>query len=227
MVLPWKKAQQFASSATMATDPKKGGLSVLGVGERALAANGSLGCGVKETVDGYAICSRNDSRPTWLKCISCGTFCGAVINTLGWSSRENLAEQDIEIGIFLSRSEGALELADGELLSEVKLSCQDKPDDIMLPLDQQWPFLLRFPIVCFGVSLGLGSQTILWKNLGSIPSLQFLHVPLYINLIIWCLALISLISIFITYSLKCIFYFEAVKREYYHPVRINFFFAPW
>ncbi|RWW33784.1 hypothetical protein GW17_00001475 [Ensete ventricosum] len=29
------------------------------------------------------------------------------------------------------------------------------------------------------------------------------------------------------YMLKIIFYFEAVRREYYHPVRVNFFFAPW
>lgn len=36
-----------------------------------------------------------------------------------------------------------------------------------------------------------------------------------------------LISVSFTYILKCIFYFEAVKREYFHPVRVNFFFAPW
>nr|CAD1843349.1 unnamed protein product [Ananas comosus var. bracteatus] len=29
------------------------------------------------------------------------------------------------------------------------------------------------------------------------------------------------------YFLKVIFYFEAVRREYYHPIRVNFFFAPW
>ncbi|RRT56808.1 hypothetical protein B296_00047625 [Ensete ventricosum] len=27
--------------------------------------------------------------------------------------------------------------------------------------------------------------------------------------------------------LKIIFYFEAIRREYYHPIRANFFFAPW
>ncbi|ONK69059.1 uncharacterized protein A4U43_C05F18860 [Asparagus officinalis] len=31
----------------------------------------------------------------------------------------------------------------------------------------------------------------------------------------------------IIYSLKLIFYFESVRREYYHPNRVNFFFAPW
>nr|GFA88275.1 guard cell S-type anion channel SLAC1 [Tanacetum cinerariifolium] len=41
-------------------------------------------------------------------------------------------------------------------------------EDILLPKDKKWPFLLRFPIGCF-----------------------------------------------------------AIRREYFHPVRINFFFAPW
>ncbi|KAM0068511.1 putative S-type anion channel, voltage-dependent anion channel superfamily [Helianthus debilis subsp. tardiflorus] len=29
------------------------------------------------------------------------------------------------------------------------------------------------------------------------------------------------------YLLKIILYFEAVCRENYHPIRVNFFFAPW
>ncbi|XWS61880.1 hypothetical protein CRYUN_Cryun07bG0162400 [Craigia yunnanensis] len=62
-------------------------------------------------------------------------------------------------------------------------------EDILLPKDEIWPFLLRFPIGCF--------------------------------------ALAVLVSVSITYLLKCIYYFEAVKREYFHPVRVNFFFAPW
>uniref|UniRef100_N1QPY0 S-type anion channel SLAH2 n=1 Tax=Aegilops tauschii TaxID=37682 RepID=N1QPY0_AEGTA len=28
-------------------------------------------------------------------------------------------------------------------------------------------------------------------------------------------------------TLRVIFYFEAVRREFHHPVRVNFFFAPW
>lgn len=48
-----------------------------------------------------------------------------------------------------------------------------------------------------------------------------------INLAIWLLALCVLVAVFLTYTLKCVFYFEAVKREYFHPVRVNFFFAPW
>ncbi|GLJ44706.1 hypothetical protein SUGI_0939910 [Cryptomeria japonica] len=101
-------------------------------------------------------------------------------------------------------------------------------EDILLPLDEKWPFLLRFPIGSFGICLGLSSQAILWKNLAKIPWLHFLHVAaLRINMALWCLSLTALIVILFTYTLKCIFYLEAVRREYYHPVRVNFFFAPW
>lgn len=99
-------------------------------------------------------------------------------------------------------------------------------EDILLPKDEIWPFLLRFPIGCFGICLGLSSQAILWRNLATSPTTKFLHIPPYINLVLWLLAVAVLLSVSITYILKCIFYFEAVRREYFHPVRVNFFFAP-
>ncbi|XP_043716007.1 guard cell S-type anion channel SLAC1 [Telopea speciosissima] len=100
-------------------------------------------------------------------------------------------------------------------------------EDILLPKDEKWPFLLRFPIGCFGICLGLSSQAILWRTLATSPATSFLHIPLLINLLLWLLALTVLISFSFTYALKCLFYFEAVRREYFHPVRVNFFFAPW
>ncbi|OVA07735.1 Voltage-dependent anion channel [Macleaya cordata] len=100
-------------------------------------------------------------------------------------------------------------------------------EDILLPKDELWPFLLRFPIGCFGICLGLSSQAILWKSLASSPATKFLHITPLINLIIWIFALIILLLVSVTYALKCAFYFEAVRREYFHPVRVNFFFAPW
>ncbi|KAL2543830.1 Guard cell S-type anion channel SLAC1 [Forsythia ovata] len=110
----------------------------------------------------------------------------------------------------------------GPELDQVKDS-----EDILLPKDEKWPFLLRFPIGCFGICLGLSSQAILWRALSTSPATKFLHITPFINLAIWLLALTVLVAVFITYALKCIFYFEAVKREYFHPVRVNFFFAPW
>ncbi|KAI3713363.1 hypothetical protein L1987_71940 [Smallanthus sonchifolius] len=100
-------------------------------------------------------------------------------------------------------------------------------EDILLPKDEKWPFLLRFPIGCFGMCLGLSSQAILWHNLAISPATKFLHIPPHINLVLWILALTVLVCVTVTYLLKCIFYFEAIRREYFHPVRINFFFAPW
>ncbi|XP_010553483.2 PREDICTED: guard cell S-type anion channel SLAC1 [Tarenaya hassleriana] len=110
----------------------------------------------------------------------------------------------------------------GPELDEVK-----EHEDILLPKEEKWPFLLRFPIGCFGISLGLSSQAVLWLALAKSPATSFLHITPLINLSIWLLSLIALVSISFTYILKCIFYFEAVKREYCHPVRVNFFFAPW
>ncbi|KAF8413066.1 hypothetical protein HHK36_001042 [Tetracentron sinense] len=100
-------------------------------------------------------------------------------------------------------------------------------EDILLPKDEQWPFLLRFPIGCFGICLGLSSQAILWRALATSPATKFLHITPLVNLALWLLALAVLLFVSFTYALKCLFYFEAVRREYYHPVRINFFFAPW
>ncbi|KAJ7534833.1 hypothetical protein O6H91_12G006100 [Diphasiastrum complanatum] len=93
--------------------------------------------------------------------------------------------------------------------------------------NQKWPFLLRFPISSFGITLGLGSQTIMWKHLAATPSMHFLHLPHSINLFLWFTALVATFMISATFILKCMFYFEAVRREYYHPVRVNYFFAPW
>ncbi|CAL5209762.1 unnamed protein product [Lathyrus oleraceus] len=43
-------------------------------------------------------------------------------------------------------------------------------EDILIPTDEQWPFLLRFPIGCFGICLGLSSQAVLWHNLATSPA---------------------------------------------------------
>ncbi|CAN1834008.1 Guard cell S-type anion channel SLAC1 [Linum perenne] len=110
----------------------------------------------------------------------------------------------------------------GPELDQVKDS-----EDILLPKDEKWPFLLRFPIGCFGICLGLSSQAVLWRALATSPATKFLHVTPYINFFLWIFAIAVLIAVWMTYILKCIFYFEAVRREYFHPVRVNFFFAPW
>jgi len=97
----------------------------------------------------------------------------------------------------------------------------------VLPKDEKWPFLLRFPISAFGMCLGVSSQSILWKTLASAPPTAFLHVSPVVNHVLWYAALALMLLVSVIYLLKVVFYFEAVRREFYHPVRANFFFAPW
>ncbi|KAL2922130.1 S-type anion channel SLAH3 [Bienertia sinuspersici] len=100
-------------------------------------------------------------------------------------------------------------------------------EESMLPEDKNWPFLLRFPISSFGICLGVSSQAILWKTLASSSSIKFLKVSPIANLILWSISIALVVAVTIIYALKLIFYFEAVRREYYHPIRVNFFFAPF
>ncbi|KAL5718744.1 hypothetical protein ACHQM5_011614 [Ranunculus cassubicifolius] len=100
-------------------------------------------------------------------------------------------------------------------------------EELLLPEDKQWPFLLRYPISSFGICLGTSSQAILWKALATSTSTSFLHVNLNISLVLWCISIALVAVVTVIYLLKVIFYFEAIRREYYHPIRVNFFFAPW
>ncbi|WOK93829.1 S-type anion channel SLAH2-like isoform X1 [Canna indica] len=100
-------------------------------------------------------------------------------------------------------------------------------EELVLPEDKKWPFLLRFPVPSFGICLGVSSQAILWKTLATSPSTAFLHISPAVNLVLWCISIALMGIVSSIYALKIIFYFEAVRREYYHPIRVNFFFAPW
>ncbi|OAY30312.1 hypothetical protein MANES_14G020300v8 [Manihot esculenta] len=100
-------------------------------------------------------------------------------------------------------------------------------EEIVLPDDKTWPFLLRYPISSFGICLGISSQAIMWKTLANSASTKFLHISPYVNLVLWCISVALVATVASIYLLKMILYFEAVRREYYHPIRVNFFFAPW
>jgi tellurite resistance protein TehA-like permease len=106
----------------------------------------------------------------------------------------------------------------------------------LVPLDRRWPFLLRFPVSSFGICLGLGSQSILWKTLAAAALANnnnsntnnlFISFFTIANLVLWSSTVLALVGVSGTYLCKCWFYMEAVRREYYHPVRVNYFFAPW
>lgn len=114
-----------------------------------------------------------------------------------------------------------------DALEGPELETLKSSEEIMLPQDKQWPFLLRFPVSSFGICLGVSSQAILWKTLATSPSTEFLHISPKINLILWYISTVLIATVFAVYILKLLLYFEAVRREYYHPIRVNFFFAPW
>ncbi|KAE8781418.1 S-type anion channel SLAH2 [Hordeum vulgare] len=105
--------------------------------------------------------------------------------------------------------------------------CAQPTEVAVLPKDEQWPFLLRFPISAFGMCLGVNSQAMLWKTLETEPSMAFLHVHPTANYVFWWVSVALTVVVSITYLLKVVFYYEAVRREFHHPVRVNFFFAPW
>lgn len=100
-------------------------------------------------------------------------------------------------------------------------------EELMLPNDKSWPFLLRFPISSFGICLGVSSQAILWKTIANSPSTSFLKISPIVNLVLWTISIGLVVTVALIYGLKLMFYFEAVRREYYHPIRVNFFFAPF
>jgi tellurite resistance protein TehA-like permease len=135
----------------------------------------------------------------------------------GWS---DFAAQEAHPAVSPGRYFDALE---GPELEKPKDS-----EDLLLPSDELWPFLLRFPIGVFRISLGLGCQSILWRDLHELQCMQrFVYVPYVISEVIWWLALATLLLLTIIYIAKCVVYYEAVRREFYHPVRVNYFFTPW
>ncbi|KQK07006.1 S-type anion channel SLAH3 [Brachypodium distachyon] len=111
---------------------------------------------------------------------------------------------------------------EGPELDQLKSS-----EELVLPSDKRWPFLLRFPVSSFGICLGVSSQAILYKTISTSEPTSFLHVSPKVNLVLWCISVALMCAITAIYLCKVVFFFEAVRREYYHPIRVNFFFAPW
>ncbi|XP_041015482.1 S-type anion channel SLAH2-like [Juglans microcarpa x Juglans regia] len=132
---------------------------------------------------------------------------------------DTVQSREVERNLPVDRYFDALE---GPELETLKAS-----EEMVLPHDKIWPFLLRYPISSFGICLGVSSQAIMWKALATSSSTKFLHISLTVNLVLWCISIALIATVTSIYLLKVILYFEAVRREYYHPIRINFFFAPW
>ncbi|XP_022716128.1 S-type anion channel SLAH4-like [Durio zibethinus] len=94
--------------------------------------------------------------------------------------------------------------------------------------------LTRLHAGYFRISLSVGGQAMLWKILtepnGTVSQdvwQLFLKVPSSVCLVLWCLAILTQISLSFVYILRCFFHFHLVKAEFVHHIGVNYFYAPW
>ncbi|KAK4286279.1 hypothetical protein QN277_002858 [Acacia crassicarpa] len=85
----------------------------------------------------------------------------------------------------------------------------------------------------FRIALALASQALLWKIL--IEPIQDAHdlrrlfsiIPSTALILIWSVALATLVTLSFLYILRCFFHFNKVKNEFLNPVEVNYLFVPW
>ncbi|CAN6915420.1 unnamed protein product [Brassica oleracea] len=170
-------------------------------------------------LDQEAFRSSHDKRYDLFRTMS-GKLERQISNLRGKPIDSSLQEEDKEIteSLTADRFFDALQGPELETLKE--------KEKIVLPEDKTWPFLLRFPITSYGMCLGVSSQAIMWKTLATTNAERFLHLTQVVNHVLWWISLVLLLAVSITYLFKTIFFFQAVRREFKHPIRVNFFFAP-
>lgn len=80
------------------------------------------------------------------------------------------------------------------------------------------PQLKYVPVSFFAAVLGLAGATITWQR-----AERLLALPFAVSGVALVLSLAAFLAIATLYTLKATRYFDAVKREFAHPVKINFF----
>lgn len=80
--------------------------------------------------------------------------------------------------------------------------------------------LKYFPITMFAIVMGMGGFTIMYQKASVM--LGFAHV---IGIVLMAITTLIFIGISTLYITKCICYAQMVKKEFSHPVKINFFAA--
>ncbi|KAK8947530.1 S-type anion channel SLAH1 [Platanthera guangdongensis] len=85
----------------------------------------------------------------------------------------------------------------------------------------------------FRISLSLCSQALLWKTLSS-PSTDphglrpiLRALPSFAFLLLWSLALLSLLLLSLLFVLRCLLRPQSLRAELSHPIGMNYFFAPF
>ncbi|KAK6265009.1 hypothetical protein SCA6_020443 [Theobroma cacao] len=93
--------------------------------------------------------------------------------------------------------------------------------------------LTRLHAGYFRISLSFGGQALLWKILtepNGVPQDAwhvFRKLPSTVCLLLWCLAVLTQISLSSVYVLRCFFHFHLVKAEFSHHIGVNYLYAPW
>ena len=77
-----------------------------------------------------------------------------------------------------------------------------------------------FPIMMFATIMGLGGLTLVYERMSSVFSF-----PIFISSIMIAISTFLFFVVLFFYILKLIKYKEEVKKEFSHPVRVNFFAA--
>lgn len=77
-----------------------------------------------------------------------------------------------------------------------------------------------FPIMMFAIVMGMSGLTIMYQK-----ATQWLSVPSFIGNVLMVATTALFLVIASVYVLKCIKYQPVVKKEFSHPVRVNFFAA--
>ncbi|KAG0484719.1 hypothetical protein HPP92_008610 [Vanilla planifolia] len=85
-----------------------------------------------------------------------------------------------------------------------------KSEKLILPEDEEWPFLLRFPISSFGMPLGVGIQALLWKTMRMSSSTSFLHVNPAVNFVL-CHRMLK----------RLVVYLQAVQVNFFRGFRFS------
>ncbi|KAJ4788693.1 S-type anion channel SLAH1 [Rhynchospora pubera] len=93
--------------------------------------------------------------------------------------------------------------------------------------------LTRFHAGYFRISLALCSQALLWKTLAE-PTTDaralssiVRTIPSFAFILLWSIALLTLLLLCLLYLVRCFLRFRSVRAELAHHVGMNYLFAPW
>lgn len=77
-----------------------------------------------------------------------------------------------------------------------------------------------FPIMMFAMIMGLGGLTLVYERVSLVFSF-----PMFISIVMLAITTVLFFVVLFSYILKIIRFKEEVKKEFLHPIRVNFFAA--